>query len=58
LVEREALEMVSRAEEENATVLAYAREDVEGFVQKIGLLEDELAVERQPREVSNREHRE
>jgi hypothetical protein len=56
-VERVALERVSRAEVENAMVLASAREDAEGFVRKITLLENELAVERQAREVSERERR-
>jgi hypothetical protein len=36
-------------------VLASAREDVEGFARKIALLEDELAAERQARDVSERE---
>jgi hypothetical protein len=55
LAEREALERVLRAEMENAVVLASAREDVEGFARKIALLEDELAAERQARDVSERE---
>jgi hypothetical protein len=54
-VERVALERVSRAEAENTMVLASAREDAERFVRKITLLENELAVERQAREVSERE---
>jgi BMFP domain-containing protein YqiC len=45
-----------RAEAENATVLASAREDVEGFARKIALLEDKLATEHRAREVSEREH--
>jgi hypothetical protein len=45
LVERVALEKVSRVEVENATELASAREDAEGFVWKIALLEGELVVE-------------
>jgi hypothetical protein len=57
LVERKALERVSRAEVDNAVVLASACEDDKGFVRKITLLEDELAVQRQAREVSEREHR-
>jgi hypothetical protein len=57
LEEREALERVSRAKVENAMALASTREDVEGFVQKITLLEDDLVAERQAREVSKREHR-
>jgi hypothetical protein len=52
LVEREALERVSRAEAENTTVLDSTREDVKGFVRKIGLHEDDLAAERQAREAS------
>jgi hypothetical protein len=44
-VEREALERLSRVEAENTTALASTREDAEGFVQKIALLEDELAME-------------
>jgi BMFP domain-containing protein YqiC len=56
LVEREALEMVSRAEADNTVALASAREEAEGIVQKIALLEDELAAERQAWEVSEREH--
>jgi hypothetical protein len=58
LVEREALERVSRAEAENATALASAREDAEGLARRIALLEDELAVERRGQEVSKRECRE
>jgi hypothetical protein len=46
LVEREALEGVSRVEVENTVALAFARDDAEGFVQKISLLEGELVVER------------
>jgi hypothetical protein len=46
VTEREALERVSRVEVENAMVLASAREDAEGFVQKITLLEGDLAAER------------
>jgi hypothetical protein len=45
LVERVALEKVSRVEVENATELASAREDAEGFVWKIALLEGELVAE-------------
>jgi hypothetical protein len=58
LAEREALKRVSRAEVENAATLASASEDAEGFACKIALLEDELAMECQAREVSEREHRE
>jgi hypothetical protein len=42
-VEREAQERVSRMEEENAAALASTREDIEGHVQKVALLEGELA---------------
>jgi hypothetical protein len=56
LPKRETLERVSRVEVENVTALASAREAVEGFVQKISLLEDDLAMERQARVVSEREH--
>jgi hypothetical protein len=37
--------MVSRVEAENTTALAFTHEDAEGFVQKIALLEGELALE-------------
>jgi hypothetical protein len=55
LMERETLEKVSRVEVENATVLSSTHEDVEGFLQKIALLEDELATEHRVREVSETE---
>jgi hypothetical protein len=58
LAEREALERVSRAEAKNATTLASAREDAEGFARKSSLLEDEIAAEHQAREVFEREHQE
>jgi hypothetical protein len=58
LVEREVLERMSRAEAKNATMLVSAREDAEGLVQKMVLLEGELAVEHQACEVSEREHQE
>jgi hypothetical protein len=58
LVEREALERVSRVEAENTTTLASARGDAEGLSWKITLLEDEHVVERRTREVSEREHHE
>jgi hypothetical protein len=45
LVEREALEGVSRAEAENAMALASTHENAEGLSWKVTLLEDELAVE-------------
>jgi hypothetical protein len=56
LVEREVWERVSRVEAENATVLAYAREDVENLVWKIALLKGELlwrsaGLERWPRRI-------
>jgi hypothetical protein len=57
-VEREALERVSTAEVKNTVVSASAREDVERLAWKIALLDDELAAERQAREVSERERRE
>jgi hypothetical protein len=43
LAEREAQERVSRVETENVVVLASAREDAEGLVRKVALLEGELA---------------
>jgi hypothetical protein len=46
---------VSRAEAENATLFAFAREDAEGFACNITLLEDELVVERGAQEVSEME---
>jgi hypothetical protein len=58
LVEREALERVSRAEAENATMLASAHQDAEGFAWKVAVLKDELAAEHQAREVSEREFQE
>jgi hypothetical protein len=57
LVEREALERISRVEVKNGTVLASAREDVEGFVRKITLLKGELVVECQDRVVFESECR-
>jgi hypothetical protein len=56
LVEREVLEWVSRADAENATALASAREDSEVLALKVTLLKDELAVEHQAQEMSEREH--
>jgi hypothetical protein len=44
-VDRVALERMSRAEVENAAMLASVREDVEGFACKIALLEDEIITE-------------
>jgi hypothetical protein len=58
LVEREALERVSRAEAEKAVVLDFAHEDAKGFACKVTLLEDKLAAEHQAREVCERERRE
>jgi hypothetical protein len=56
LAEREALEKVSRVQLENATALAFAREEVEGFDQKIALPEDRITSEHRAQEVSEREH--
>jgi hypothetical protein len=50
-----APERVSRVEAENAAVLASAHEDAKGFVLKIALLEDGLAVGHQAWHVSERE---
>jgi hypothetical protein len=44
LVEREALERVSRVEVENAMMLASAHEDAEGLARKVALHKDELTV--------------
>jgi hypothetical protein len=44
LVEREALERVSRAEAKNNTTLASAHENVKSLAQKVALLEDKLDV--------------
>jgi hypothetical protein len=57
LAEKEALERVSKAEAENATVLASASKDTEGLARKVTLLEDELAAEHWAQEMSQREHR-
>jgi hypothetical protein len=57
-VEREAQERVSRAGEENTMALASTHEDAKGFVQKIALLEGDLAAEHQAREVSEGQCRE
>jgi hypothetical protein len=56
LAEKEALERVSKAEAENATVLATASKDTEGLARKVTLLEDELAAEHWAQEMSQREH--
>jgi hypothetical protein len=58
LGEREALEMMSRAEEVNDVAIASTREDAKGVVQKIVLHEGKLVVEHPAPEVSEREHRE
>jgi hypothetical protein len=58
LTEREVLEMVSRAEAENSTVLGSICEDAKGLTWKIALLEDELAAERRGQEVPNSEWQE
>jgi 7-keto-8-aminopelargonate synthetase-like enzyme len=58
LVQREALERVSRAEAKNAIVLAFAHQDAEGPARKITLLEDEIAAEHRAWEVSKRERQE
>jgi hypothetical protein len=42
---RKMLEIMSRVEEENSATLASAREDADGFIRKIALLEDELVME-------------
>jgi hypothetical protein len=55
LMEIEKLEKVSMAEVENAAALASARQDVEGFVYKITLLEDKPVVKHQIQEVSERD---
>jgi hypothetical protein len=57
LVEREVLEQVSRVEVENATTLAFAREDAEDLARKVTHFEDELAAECRAQEMSEREHR-
>jgi hypothetical protein len=46
-----ALEKVSRVEAENATTLASARDDAEGFVRKIALPEGDLAADRSSRAI-------
>jgi chromosome segregation ATPase len=43
LTEREAWERVSRMEDESTATLASAREEIESLVQKVALLECELA---------------
>jgi hypothetical protein len=56
LVECDAMERVSRAELENAMVLASACEDAKGLVRRVAILEDEHAAEHRAREMSKREH--
>jgi hypothetical protein len=55
LVEKEALQRMSRAKAKNAVVLASAREDAEGLIRKIALFEGELVAEYQAQEVFERE---
>jgi hypothetical protein len=57
LAEREVRERVSRVEMENITTLASAREDEEGLIRKIALLEGELAEARRAREVAEEKSR-
>jgi hypothetical protein len=57
LVERKAWERVLRVEVESTVVLASAHEEVEGLVQKITLLEDELTEVRRAREVAEESSR-
>jgi hypothetical protein len=52
LAEREALETVSSVEEESIVALAYAREEAEGLVQRIALLEGELLGAHQAQELA------
>jgi hypothetical protein len=52
LVEREAWERVSRVEAESAVALVSTREEVEGLVQKVTLLEGEHAKALRAREVA------
>jgi hypothetical protein len=52
LAEREPRERVLRMEVQNAMALASAREDAEGLVRKIALLEGEFAEERRARELA------
>jgi hypothetical protein len=57
LVECNAMEWLSRAELENATVLASACEDAKWPVWRVAILEDKHGVECLAREMSKREHR-
>jgi hypothetical protein len=57
LVEREARESVLRVEAKNTAVLAYAREETDGLIQKVTLLEGELAEARWAREVAKENFR-
>jgi hypothetical protein len=52
LAEREAIETVSSVEEESVVALAYAREEAEGLVQRIALLEGELLGAHQAQELA------
>jgi hypothetical protein len=52
LVEREAWERVSRVEAESAVALVSTREEVEGLVRKVTLLEGEHAKALRAREVA------
>jgi hypothetical protein len=49
---------VSQEEAENSAALSSARADAEDLVQKVILLEDELAEEHWVRETCEREHKE
>jgi hypothetical protein len=55
LVEREALEWVSRVKTENSIAPSFARADAEGLVWKIVLLEDEIAEEHSAWETAEKE---
>jgi hypothetical protein len=57
LVEREARERVLRVETKNTVVLAYAREETNGLIWKVTLLEGELAEARWAREVAKENFR-
>jgi hypothetical protein len=52
LAERDAQEMVLRAQAENVATLAFAHEDAEGLVWKVALHKGELVQARQAREVA------
>jgi hypothetical protein len=57
LVEMEARERVLRVEAENAATLDSTRQDTEGLVQKIALLEGELAEECRARKLAEEDSR-